>query len=193
MHRRNMACNGWPNSSMRSMVVIVGTLLAVSGCSRSGGSRVSLEAFEPHRQQAAKAVDTFRCPPAGAASLRPSPATGHHRVLLTWHASAMSARAENNAAGYCLYRSQTKGAARKNATCSACEQINSAPVAGTACVDDLVQDSILYYYVATALTADGRRSSSSNEIPVPVPARSQTAKANSTSSYPLCRGTAGSN
>jgi hypothetical protein len=178
---------------MRSMAVIVGTLLAVSGCSRSGGSRGSLTEFEPQGRNNAKAADVFRCPPAGAVLLRPSPSTGHHRVVLTWKASAPSARAENNAAGYCLYRSQQKGAARNNATCSNCEQINSVPVAGTGCVDDLVQDNILYYYVATALTADGRRSSSSNEIPVPIPARSQTAKSKSTLPYPLCRGTPGSN
>jgi hypothetical protein len=175
------------------MFLVVGILLAVSGCSRSSGSRVSLESFEPHRPQGAKVADTFRCPPAGAAPLRPSPATGHHRVFLTWKASAPSARAEDNAAGYCLYRSRTKDAARNNASCSGCEQINSVPVTGTGCVDDLVQDGILYYYVATALTADGRRSSSSNEIPVPIPAGPQTAKANSTSPSPLCRGTPGTN
>ena len=178
---------------MRSIAVIVGTLLAVSGCSRSGGSRVSLEAFEPHGQKAAKAAYAFRCPPAGAVLLRPSPSTGHHRVVLTWNASAPSARVDNNAAGYCLYRSQQKDVARNNATCSNCEQINSVPVAGTGCVDDLVQDGILYYYVATALTADGRRSSSSNEIPVPIPAGPQTARSNSASPYPLCRGTPGPN
>jgi hypothetical protein len=77
---------------------------------------------------------------------------------------------EDNAVGYCLYRSLNKDAAKSNATCSGCEQINSVPIVGTACVDDLVQDSALYFYVVTAINGAGNRSSSSNEIPVAIPA-----------------------
>jgi hypothetical protein len=171
------------------------SLLLANGCDHSSRSRVSLEAFAPRHPEIAVAASPHapRCPTAGATSLTPSAASGHHRVVLTWNASVPSAHPEDNAVGYCLYRSQTKGAARDNATCRACEQINSVPVAGTGCVDDLVQDSALYYYVVTAITADERRSSSSNEIPVPIPDGNQPAKTKSTSPSPLCRGTPSSN
>jgi hypothetical protein len=124
--------------------------------------------------------------------LQPSAAaTGHHRVVLTWNASASSARPEDNAAGYCLYRSKKKDEARKNPTCSDCEQINPIPVAGTGCVDDLVQDHALYYYVATAISGQGKSSVSSNEIQVSIP-DSQHSTVFPASPYPLCRGTLGS-
>jgi hypothetical protein len=181
-------------SNICATIVLTSVLLA-SGCDRSSGSRVSLEAFEPLQPEVVMAASPHSplCPPAGASSLKPSAATGHHRVALTWVASTPSTRPEDNAVGYCLYRSQIKGAAKDNATCRGCEQINPVPVAGTGCVDELAQDSTLYYYVVTAITADERRSSSSNEIPVPIPAGNQPAKSNSASSLPFCRGTPSSN
>lgn len=118
--------------------------------------------------------------------------TGHHRVILTWNASVPSARPEDNAAGYCLYRSKKKGVAKQNATCSDCEQINSAPIVGTGCVDDLVQDRTLYFYVATAINAKGIASSSSNEIPVSIPENKQNVGPTPVKPYPLCRGPASS-
>jgi hypothetical protein len=175
------------------MFMLISIPLA-SGCDRASGSRVSLEAFEPRQPKASMAAPHAPlCPLAGASPLTPSTATGHHRVILSWNAGVASARPEDNAVGYCLYRSQTKGAAKDNATCRLCEQINSVPVAGTSCVDDLVQDGSLYYYVVTAITADERRGSSSNEIPVPIPAGSQSAKSSSSSPLPLCRGIAAPN
>ena len=174
--------------------IVLANILLASGCDRSSRSKVSLEEFQPRQSRVAMAAPHAPlCPPAGAFSLRPSAVTGHHRVVLTWNASVPSARPEDNAVGYCLYRSHTKGAAKDNATCRGCEQINPVPVAGTRCVDDLVQDSDLYYYVVTAITADERRSSSSNEIPVPIPAGNQPPKSNSTSLPPLCRATSSSN
>jgi len=174
--------------------VLTGILLA-SGRDRSPRSSVSLEAFEPRQPEVVMAASPPAplCPAASGSSLKPSATTGHHRVVLTWIASVPSARPEDNAVGYCLYRSQTKGAAKDNATCRACEQINPVPVGGTSCVDDLVQDSALYYYVVTAITADERRSSSSNEIPVTIPAGDRPAKPNSSSPPPLCRVAPGSN
>jgi len=164
-------------------------LQMVGGCSRPSASKVSLEEFEPHRgnaHSAAAAPAVLQCPPAGSSMLQPSSATGHHKAVLTWKASASSPRPEDNAVGYCLYRSTTKGLAAKNAACSACEQINLIPIAGTGCVDDLVQDGALYYYVVTAVNAKRQPSSSSNEIPVQIPASKQSASSPA-SSYPLCR------
>lgn len=114
-------------------------------------------------------------------------ATGHHKVVLTWHASAPAARSDDTAVGYCLYRSVTKNAARQNAICRNCEQINVVPIVGTGCVDDLVKDGATYYYVVTAISAKQKLSSSSNEIPVVIPASKQGVSSTSASTYPLCR------
>jgi hypothetical protein len=124
--------------------------------------------------------------------LQPSAVTGHHKVILSWNASAPSPHPEDNAVGYCLYRSKKQKVAKKNATCSDCEQINFIPVVGTACVDDLVQDGALYYYVVTAINAKGIPSSSSNETPAQIPASQQSANSTSGASSPFCRGQASS-
>jgi hypothetical protein len=177
--------------------MIASVFQIVGGCSRPSGSRGSMESFEPRKAQApvpAMAEPVLpNCPPAGSPMLQASaPMTGHHRVILSWNASAPSARPEDNAAGYCLYRSKKKDAAKKNATCSDCEQINSVPIIGTGCVDDLVQDRTLYFYVATAISAKGVASSSSNEIPVSIPDHKLSAGSTPVKPYPLCRGTASS-
>jgi len=133
------------------------------------------------------------CPAAGIAQLKRSqPGMGDHRVILTWNASAPSGNPDSTGVGYCLYRSQKRKAARKNPTCSECEQINSTPVVGTACVDDLVQDGATYFYVATAISSSGQLSSSSNEITVAIPRGKQSAALPSTASPLFCRGQASS-
>jgi hypothetical protein len=119
-----------------------------------------------------------------------APLTGHHRVILTWNASAPSVHPEDNTIGYCLYRSKNEDVSKKTPTCSDCEQINPVPVAGTGCVDDLVQDGVLYYYVVTAINAKGKSSSSSNETPAPIPANKPSVASGAAGSYPLCRGAA---
>ena len=129
------------------------------------------------------------CPAAGIAPLKRSqPGTGDHRVILVWNASAPSSNPDSTAVGYCLYRSQKKKVAKKNPTCSECEQINSIPVVGTTCVDDLVQDGATYFYVATAISRSGQLSSSSNEITVLIPRSRQSAALPSAASPPFCRG-----
>ena len=127
------------------------------------------------------------CPTAGLAPLRPSSRTGHHKVTLSWNASAPSSAFESKAVGYCLYRSQTPKAAKQNPICSRCEQINFKPIAGIGCVDDLVEDGADYYYVVTAISANGKISSSSNETSARIPRNKEALKSVSTSSYPACR------
>ncbi len=129
------------------------------------------------------------CPPAGLQPLQPSSQTGHHKVILTWNASVPAPGPDGKAVGYCLYRSQTQGAAKQNPKCDICEQINPTPVVGTACVDNLVLDNTTYFYVVTAINANKKISASSNETPAPIPPGTQTAKPVSASSYPLCRAT----
>jgi hypothetical protein len=130
------------------------------------------------------------CPPAGLPVLQPSPQnTGHHKVTLSWNANAPSADPATKAVGYCLYRSRTPQAAKQNPTCTNCEQINSIPIAGTGCVDNLVEDGAAYYYVVTAINAAGKISSSSNETPAPIPNTKGAVGSVPASSYPSCRAT----
>lgn len=134
----------------------------------------------------------LRCPPAGLSTLQPSSATGHHKVTLTWNASIPSANPESKAVGYCLYRSKNRNAAKKNPTCTTCEQVNSIPVAGTGCIDDLVEDGAAYYYVVTAINATEKISASSNETPAQIPLNKQATNSAAAGSYPLCRAPAAS-
>jgi len=124
---------------------------------------------------------------------RSASGAGHHRVILSWRASAPSGRKEDDAVGYCLYRSKNKKAVKKNPTCGECEQINSIPITGTGCVDDLVKDGTIYYYVAAAINLKKRLSSSSNEARAAIPTSTQSVRSTSDSSYPLCRNPANSN
>jgi hypothetical protein len=177
------------------MMMVACMLQIFSACKKPSASKVSLEEFQPHSASAAAAPMLAQrlppCPKTSFPILQPSQSTGHHKVVLTWNASAPSPRAQDNAVGYCLYRSQTQNAAKKNPTCSICEQINSVPVVGTACVDDLVLDGAHYFYVAAAISSAGALSSSSNETAAPIPAK-QSAVAPPANSYPLCRSAASS-
>jgi len=176
-----------------AMMTVACLLQTLSGCTKPSASKVSLEEFQPHDPKTAPAL-AQRLPPCPKTSfpiLQSSSSTGHHKVALTWNASAPSPRPQDNPVGYCLYRSQTQNAAKKNPTCSICEQINPVPVVGTACVDDLVLDGAHYYYVATAINSAGTLSVSSNETPAPIPAK-QSSIAPPANSYPLCRAPAGS-
>jgi hypothetical protein len=130
------------------------------------------------------------CPSAGLPILQASSQTGHHKVILSWNASAPGPGPDGKVVGYCLYRSQTQRAAKQKPTCSACEQINLTPVVGTGCVDDLVLDSSTYYYVVTAINAKGNISTSSNETTAPIPPGNKAPGSVPVSSYPRCRATA---
>jgi hypothetical protein len=130
------------------------------------------------------------CPPAGIPNFQPPPQnTGHHTITLSWQRSASSGKPDSQAVGYCLYRSKEQNAAKQNATCSHCEQINSMPLGDTACVDDLVEDGATYYYVVAAIDGKGRISYPSNEILAHVPSTKKST--NPADSYPLCRGPKG--
>jgi hypothetical protein len=135
------------------------------------------------------------CPDAPYVKLNANnPATGHHRVFLTWNASLSASRSDTKAVGYCLYRTQTAGKAKDCPNEYAkCEQVNVIPVRGTRCVDELVKDNTSYYYVAMAITSTGT-STSSEEAIAEVPA---AGKPNPppplADSYPACRTAESSN
>lgn len=168
-------------------LTIACSFLLLSACSRTSSQNASPEAAQaPAAKQAIAAPQFPRCPSGGIPA--PSALAGHHKVTLSWKASLPSpAHPEDNAVGYCLYRSPKKHVAKKNARCSDCEQVNSVPVVGTACVDDLVADGATYYYVSTAINSRGTLSTSSNEVPVSIPSSKQSTGPASAASYPLCR------
>jgi hypothetical protein len=130
------------------------------------------------------------CPPAGVQPLETSaPGTGNHKVFLRWNASKSSKDVGSDDVAYCLYRSISKEAAKKNPTCRNCEQINTIPVFGTACVDDVVKNGATYYYVVTAIGRNRALSLPSNEIIVPIPRNEHLVGRPPPGSYPLCRAT----
>jgi len=114
------------------------------------------------------------CPKVRASSLQSTQASsGHHKVILAWDASVSTPDQKGRVVGYCLYRSKIESLAKQDPLCEKCERINSLPIAGTTCVDNLAKDNGKYYYVITAINAAGRISSSSNEAIAPIPDEKQ--------------------
>lgn len=95
--------------------------------------------------------------------MQPSGYYSTHKVILSWIASPRSPTTQKVAVGYCLYRSKKKDAVRERPTCRKCQQINTVPVVGTSCVDDVIENKATYYYAVTAVNADGYASAPSNE------------------------------
>lgn len=131
------------------------------------------------------------CPAAGIPMLKPSSHTGHHTVTLSWKPSLTSNYPGGAAVGYCLYRGTKENVAKNsfakpNAQCKECEQINATAVPSTACLDNLVEDGATYYYVVTAINAEGNTSSSSDEARAHIP-DNQPAATSSQNSYASCR------
>lgn len=165
------------------------------GCQRNDESRVRIQLHDLPSDKAPVLTKPAQpppvCPPAGIAPLQPGvPGTGHHKVTLTWNASAPSNNPDSAAYGYCLYRSRKKNVAKKNPICHDCEQVNRVPIppAGPreGCIDDLVADSARYYYVVAAINGKGTLSATSNEIAVPIPS-AHSGKAPQSNQLPLCR------
>jgi hypothetical protein len=167
-------------------------LIAMTGaCSNNDVSRIHIKLVDRPQDKtppASKPPEPLKCPSTDIQPLDPSaPQTGHHKVFLTWDATKPTKAVPGEAAGYCLYRSTTKDAAKKNPNCPECERINEYPVRGTACVDELVRDGSTYYYVAAAITQNRELSKSSNEIRVVVPAFAQAIGDPPRGVYPSCR------
>ncbi len=78
-----------------------------------------------------------------------------HSVSLSWTAST------STVAGYNVYRSTVSGGPYT--------LISTSPVAGVTYTDTAVQAGVTYFYVVTAVDANGNESAFSNEAPVTVP------------------------
>jgi hypothetical protein len=124
--------------------------------------------------------------------LAPSLQTGHHKVTLTWNKSTFYPDPQRHAVGYCLYRGTTPIIAKQISKCLNCEQINKTSIEGTACVDNLVKDGVLYYYVAAAVNQGGDPSLFSNSTTAPIPSATVPAGSTGATTYPLCRALNGS-
>jgi hypothetical protein len=190
-----MRCHVASIGALVLIVVSIFQTIAARG-QVSHGSRTNQQSAETSKKNGTPSIIADpklpACPPAGLPTLQASTQkTGHHRVTLSWQGSAPSGNSDSRAVGYCLYRSKEQNAAKQNATCSHCEQVNSIPLADTGCVDDLVEDGATYYYVVTAINVNGKISSSSNEILAQVPSNKERANSISAESHPLCRGTKG--
>jgi len=170
----------WP-SVVRSRLVRVCVLVVALP--------MALGVAQPPPQKNSKPAtpNPVACPVVGlSAPPIPQQPAGHHTVTLTWKANAPSTNRTRNAVGYCLYRRKTPGIPKKLSDCKDCELVNPAPVTGTGCVDDLVQDGVTYHYVVTAANEFSSISEASNEAPAPIPL-TESPKAGPASSYPLCR------
>lgn len=181
--------------NVAAVLIITCVVEVWSSCSRFSDSRPDLV----RRAQEQRAVIDGKpvlppCPSAPYPVLKVStPGVGHHRVFLSWHASSSSNGSGAADVGYCLYRSQRKGAANKSATCPDCEPVTLVPVLGTRCVDNVVRDQTVYYYVAITISVTGRTSSPTSETVAQIPvAERQNAAPPDAAAYPACRAPASS-
>jgi Carboxypeptidase regulatory-like domain len=79
-----------------------------------------------------------------------------HTVALSWNASTSS-----TVSGYYVYRSTTSG--------SGYAKVNSLPVVALVYIDSTIQNATTYYYVTTAVDANGVESTFSNEVSAAIP------------------------
>jgi hypothetical protein len=186
-----------PSQARRHFCLIVSVIVLLFagnlGCQHSNVSRIRIKLEDLPQDKATVPAKPVQpppvCPSTGVVPLQlGAPRTGHHRVTLTWKASAHSNNSESDAYGYCLYRSQPEGRSqiKKKADCPKCEQVNRVPVPSTGCIDDVVADGAQYYYVVAAVNSKGTLSSPSNEIPVSIPS-ARSVKPAPPSQLPLCR------
>jgi hypothetical protein len=189
-HRYLEESGSIPSQGKLVLFALACAILALNSCKRNS---------ESHRESAApvKVVADKRnwstlpsCPEAPDPMLKvKNPATGHHRVFLTWNAASTSTgESDPNAFGYCLYRTQAPGKAKDcPKKYGQCEQVNVVPVRGTRCVDELVKDSTTYYYVAIAISSTDKSTSSEEAIAEVPAAGKRNPPPPDAASYPACR------
>lgn len=181
---------------LAAIAIASATQISCSGCQTAANPTPA-----QRLEQALKRRDAFKqaqlvagsAPGAGAdptcpllnASMVSStpPANGGHRVTLTWTASAPPDPKHSAAFGYCIYRG-APGDPNPGL-------INTVPVSGTSCIDDLVANGGRYSYVVRAISAGGATSVTSNPAPVAIPPIGSSTSPITATSPPLCRGPAG--
>ena len=168
-------------------LIILCLVTAISGCNRVSSHQPQSTSAPRETGATEHELDFPPCPPGLFPMLTSkTPKTGHHKVFLSWGASASSG------VGYCLYRRQSRSEKKNVVTrlldCKDCEQVNRSAVFGTACVDDLVKDTAAYDYVAIAINANGQTSVFSNIATARIPAAEKRLPPPlDATSYPACR------
>ena len=156
------------------------------------GSSAQLKSVRTSQQRETPTPEThlgaLSCPPPHTPSSQGSQSRpSHHKVTLSWIAAPSSAHRGGDVAGYCLYRSKIQYVAKQDPLCAECEQVNSIPVKGVSCVDEVVDASTTYYYVVTAINREQNISSTSNEAKAPIPTADHPSSSASGSPPPSCR------
>ena len=175
----------------KAVIFVLGCVIfTLSSCRRDSELHRELETRVTPKVAAAEVMPRLHpCPEAPYPMLKADdPATGHHRVFLSWNASTSASEKDPNALGYCLYRTQKPGRAKDcPKKYPKCEQVNVVPVHGTRCVDELVRDNTTYYYVAIAITSSNTSTTSEVAIAeVPIAGKRNQPPPNA-ASYPVCR------
>ena len=116
-----------------------------------------------------KMGDTQPCgsmaPSPYARQLLVASTTMRHKVTLSWNPSTPVTNSLRDAIiGYYVYRRTTEDPSYDDRN-----QMNSAPLLGTKCVDVLVQAGQTYFYVTQAISASGAVSRPSNEAKAVIP------------------------
>jgi hypothetical protein len=94
--------------------------------------------------------------------------SGHHKVVLSWNASASSTNAD---VGYCIYRRKLRNGEEYSANrplkqheLNELQLLNLKPLTSTSCLDSIVEDDATYEYVARAVNTNGNPSDWSNKV-----------------------------
>jgi hypothetical protein len=170
-----------PRLFLAAVLITVGVWLGVARGQEKPGASSSSQTSVPAKGSKAPAAVDVKPLACGSSSVQaPDPATQHHKVILSWKASARAASPEYEAVGYCVYRSTKQSD-------DSPELINSTPFVGTGCTDDSVSDNRTYYYVVKAISAKGKKSPLSNEAPAPIPSEGAVTSPTATGSFPSCR------
>jgi hypothetical protein len=168
-------------------VPLICLVLICSNCEDTHLSRVQIKLRDLPAEKNVPQTKVAQLPPCPPAGTLPLSQGGNHRVSLAWNPSHPTPDPNRTAVGYCLYRSKMQGAAKQEPVCKNCERINTVPVTTTNCVDNVVADSNVYYYVVTAINSNGILSAASNEVKVTIPSATQSIKSPLANSGPLCR------
>jgi hypothetical protein len=180
------------------------TLLSVSklgesrsSCQVSGASnqvqKTAVSAEPKGTAHSASQSASLSCPPTRPSSQQESQTrSNHHKVTLSWIAAPISKHLGGDVAGYCLYRSKTQYAAKKDPLCEMCERVNLVPLQVLSCIDNSPSDATIYYYVVTAINGAQNLSLPSNEATAPIPPGDQPGQTPASSSPPPpCQGDSG--
>ncbi len=173
-------------------IQVVGCLAVVStlqtGCSRppvepSPSISQPQELAQSRPPAAHSSVARVVCPPVDLSAMSAPQTKGGHRVVLSWKASAPADSKHSAAVGYCIYRGTRPD--------SITELLNSQPVPGSRCIDDLVENGKKYFYSVRAISAQSVITPNAKLVQAQIPNLPPSKTDVSADSTPSCRQPAG--